>query len=196
MQKLSTVFWLFICVKLLCKIERKWEKKIRETTASFVFIFGLKKKTSVISRRRKFVKKAYCFDFSVCLKNKCKSKKKPTKNSWKHSSLCFDFFGMTEKPVKKLWKWGNLDSFLCLELSSNWHQLQVGPLYFCFAFYITANIKRIIAKNKCTFFSTTKKKLWNSSRVLSLKFIFSKKTTKMMRTPSFCLIKIFFHLLE
>ena len=136
-------------------------------------------------------KKAYCFDFSVCLKNQCKFKKKQKKIVKTQQSL-FWFFGMTEKPVKKLWKWGNLDSFLCLELSSNWHQLQVGPLYFCFAFYITANIKRIIAKNKCTFFSTTKKKLWNSSRVLSLKFMFSKKTTKMMRSPSFCLILLFF----
>ena len=144
-------------------------------------------------------------------KNKCNSKKKkicekkpivlifqyvwktsvdPRRNKKivKTQQSLFWFFGMTEKPLKKLWKWGNLDSFLCLELSSNWHQLQVGPLYFCFAFYITANIKRIIAKNKCTFFQQPKKKLWNSSRVLSLKFIFSKKTTKMMRSPSFCLI--------
>ena len=121
------------------------------------FDFWFEEKNKCNFKKKKICeKKAYCFDFSVCLKNKCKSKKKQ-KKSWKHSSLCFDFFGMTEKTVKKLWKWGNLDSFLCLELSSNWHQLQVGPLYFCFAFYITANIKRIIAKNKCTFFQQPKK---------------------------------------
>ena len=78
MQKLSTVFWLFICVKLLCKITRKKserKKKIRETTASFVLIFGLKKQVQ-FQEEENLWKKAYCFDFSVCLKNQCKSKKK------------------------------------------------------------------------------------------------------------------------
>ena len=159
MQKLSTVFWLFICVKLQCKIPRKKVRKKNSWNHSILCFDFWFEKTSAIPRRRKFVKKKpivlifqYVWKTSV---DPRRNKKKIVKTQ---QSL-FWFFGMTEKPLKKLWKWGNLDSFLCLELSSNWHQLQVGPLYFCFAFYITANIKRIIAKNKCTFFSTTKKKV-------------------------------------
>lgn len=62
MQKLSTVFWLFICVKLQCKSKKKkWEKKNRETTASFVLIFGLKKQVCNFKKKKICEKKAYCF---------------------------------------------------------------------------------------------------------------------------------------
>ena len=132
-------------------------KKIRETTASFVLIFGLKKKQVQFQEEENLWKKSIVLIFQYVWKTSVNPRR--NKKFVKTQQSLFWFFGMTEKLVKKLWKWGNLDSFLCLELSSNWHQLQVGPLYFCFAFYITANIKRIIAKNKCTFFSTTKKKV-------------------------------------
>ena len=67
MQKLSTVFWLFICVKLLCKIPRKKvRKKIVKPQHPLFWFLVWKNKCN--SKKKKICEKAYCFDFQYVWK--------------------------------------------------------------------------------------------------------------------------------